>query len=108
MMHRTPYYIQITESLAKGDMDSAHGIIPCAMQEIGDHLQAVLSGHYRCDLPFAVAAMEMAAESLRGTMSPTEQQFADRLKQLVVCATITLNRDELQKQVRDMEEDSGQ
>lgn len=102
-MRRTPYYIQVTDALVKGDLATLQSVVPHAMQEIGDQLQTVLSGHYQCDLPFAVAAMEMATESIRGTMTPTEQQFADNLKQLVTCVTIGLNQGELQKQAQAMD-----
>lgn len=102
MMHQVPYRIQVEKAIKSGDDALIQSTVTQAMQEIGDNLQAILQGYHFLDIPYAIAALELAVESLRGTMSPNDQQLATDLKKLVVCTTISLNCAELQKQAQEM------
>lgn len=103
-MQQLPYLIQVQQAIARGDAALMQNTVQHAMQEIGDKLQTFLPGCYTMDLPFVIAALEMVAESIRGTMDSADQRLADDLKHLVTCATIGLNYSELQRQVQETDE----
>lgn len=102
-MRDIPYAVRMTMAMMARNDNEVNRVIQEALAEIGNKCAEVAMSYDRVDLPLVLAAMQVAANGMTHILDANGRGLMEKIVSHTAC--VTIDADELRKQMDDQDEE---